>query len=151
MALQNTIVHAYRAGGGQPAVIESQVSGSKFSRGDIVLFVGSKVSKINFLVETGDTGGIALADSTDAINSKIPVLLPGADDFFLCSAETGNTLVRGTEVDILLSAAGRHYIGASTNTVRVVVVKGPDEVLGQSDHSRVLVKFIYVGGQIDLS
>lgn len=151
MALQNTIVHAYRAGGGQPAVIESQVSGSKFSRGDIVLFVGSKISKINFLVATGDTGGIALADSTDAINSKIPVLLPGADDVFLCSATSGNSLVRGTEVDILLSAAGRHIVGASTNTTRVVVVKGPDEVDDQSLASRVLVKFIYHDGKIDLS
>lgn len=150
MAL-STIVHAYRAGGGQPAVIESAVSGSKFSNGDIVVFVGSKISKINYLVTTSDVGGIALADSSDAINSKIPVLLPGADDVFLCDAAAGNTLVRGTEVDILLTAAGRHYVGASTNTVRVVVVKGPDEVLGQSDYSRVLVKFIYVAGGIDLS
>jgi len=145
------ISHAYRAGGGQPAVIESAVSGSKFSRGDIVLFVGSKVSKINFLVTTGDTGGIALSDSVDAINGKIAVLLPGADDVFLADATAGNTLARGTEVDILQDAAGRHYVGTSTNTTRVVVVKGPDEVLGQSDKSRVLVKFIYHGGAIDLS
>lgn len=150
MAL-STIVHAYRAGGGAPAVIESQVSGSKFSRGDLVVFVGSKVSKINYLVTTADVGGIALADSVDSINQKIPVLLPGADDVFLCDAAAGNTLARGTEVDILQNAAGRHYVGASTNTARVVVVKGPDEVLGQSDKSRVLVKFIYHGGAIDLS
>ena len=145
------ISHAYRAGGGQPAVIESAVSGSKFSRGDLLLFVGSKVSKVNILVETGDTGGIALSDSVDSINGKIAVLLPGADDVFLADATAGNTLARGTEVDINEDAAGRHYVVASTDTVRVVIVKGPDEVLGQSDKSRVLAKFIYHNSQIDLS
>jgi hypothetical protein len=147
-----TISHAYRAGGGQPAVIESAVSGSKFSRGDLVLFIGSKVSKVNILVESGgDTGGIALSDSDELINSKLAVLLPGADDVFLADAVAGNTLARGAEVDLNENAAGRHYVVASTGTVRVVVVKGSDEVLGQSDKSRVLIKFIYHASQIDLS
>ena len=65
----------------------------------------------------------------------------------------GGTFVRGTEYDIDFDASlsTRHVVDPSTATVRVVCVKGDDEVLGQSSKSRILVKFIYHSGTVDLA
>lgn len=144
--------HAYRAGGGEPTVIESAVSGSKFSRGDILVTdVGSTVSKSSPVAQLADIFGIALADSDQSINGLIPVLLPEANDVFLVDSVAGTAFVRGVEHAIATSSVSRHEIAASTTTAKVVIVKSTTEVLGQSNRSAVLCKFIYHAGAVDLS
>jgi len=144
--------HAYRAGGGEPAIVESAISGSKFSRGDILLFdVGSTVSKLGPNADEADIAGVALASSNDSINALIPVLLPDGADVFLSDSTAGTAFVIGTEYDVDLSSASRHQVTSSTNTPRVVIVKATGGVLGQSNDSRVLCKFISHSGLIDLS
>ncbi len=143
--------HAYRAGGGEPAIVESAISGSKFSRGDILLFdVGSTVSKIGPNADEADIAGVALADSNDSINALIPVLLPDMSDVFMSDSTAGTAFVIGTEYDVDIFNS-RHQVTSSTNTPRVVIVKATGGVLGQSNDSRVLCKFISHSGLIDLS
>ena len=143
--------HAYRAGGGEPAIVESAISGSKFSRGDILLFdVGSTVSKLGPNADEADIAGVALASSNDSINALIPVLLPDGADVFLSDSTAGTAFVIGTEYDVDIMNS-RHQVTSSTNTPRVVIVKATGGVLGQSNDSRVLCKFISHSGLIDLS
>ncbi len=143
--------HAYKAGGGEPAVIESAISGSKFSRGDILQFdVGSTVSKLGPNADEADIAAVALADSDQSINGLIPVLLPGADDVFLSDSTRGTAFVQGAEQDVDIFNS-RHQVAASVNTPRVVIVKATDGVQGQSQRSNVLCKFIYHSSLIDLS
>ena len=150
-------VFAYRAGAGEPAVIEATPA-SAFSRGDI-LVVGANASQIsggqivaNALSGTPDILGVALTDSNESINGLCPFLLPGPEDVFLSRVSGGSLTTRGDEIDIFTDGAGRFYAGAgSANTARLVTVKGQNEVLGQSDDSRVLVKFLYHAGNVDLS
>ncbi len=144
--------HAYRAGGGEPAIVESAVSGSAFSRGDLVLAdVGSTASKIGPNADEADIYGVALADSDQSINALIPILLPDMSDVFLSDSTAGTAFVIGAEHDVDLSTASRHQVTDSANTPRVVIVKATDGVLGQSTDSRVLCKFIAHSGLIDLS
>lgn len=144
-------LHAYRAGGGEPAIVESAISGSKFSRGDLLLFdVGSTVSKLGPNADEADIAGVALADSNDSINALIPVLLPDMADVFLSDSTAGTAFVIGAEHDVDIFNS-RHQVAASTNTPRVVIVKATGGVLGQSNDSRVLCKFISHSGLIDLS
>ena len=143
--------HAYRAGGGEPAIVESAISGSKFSRGDLVLAdVGSTASKLGPNADEADIYGVALASSNNSINSLIPILLPDMSDVFLSDSTDGTAFVIGTEYDIDIMNS-RHQVTSSTNTPRVVIVKATGGVLGQSNDSRVLCKFIAHTGLIDLS
>ncbi len=142
-------VHAYRAGGGVPLVIESAAT-SAFSRGDIVMFdVGSTVSRIVEIFGT-DTAGVALAASVDSINGLVPVLIPDMADVFTSNVTPGNVSIRGAEVDVEFDS-GRPTVVASTNTPVVVIVDPTTDVLGQSDASRVRVRFISHSGLLDLS
>ena len=143
--------HAYRAGGGEPAIVESAISGSKFSRGDLLLAdVGSTCSKLGPNADEADIYAVALADSNDSINALIPILLPDMSDVFLSDSTAGTAFVVGTEYDIDIMNS-RHQVTSSTNTARVVIVKATGGVLGQSNDSRVLCKFIAHAGNIDLS
>lgn len=147
------ILPAYRQGGGEPPVIESAVSGSKFSRGAVLQFIGSKVSKQNIAgaaLGNADIGAVALASSQDSINGLIPVQIVAADDVYFADVAGGGTYVRGGEYDLLVSG-GEHNVTTSSNTARVVCVKSTDEVLGQSNASRILVKFITHSGVVDLT
>jgi len=108
-------------------------------------------------VIANDILAVALTDSNESINGLAPVLLPGAEDVFLSrvSGGAGSLLTTGDEIGVFTDAAtgGRHYAGtaASSSTDKLVVVKGQNEVLGQSDDSRILVKFMYHSGIVDLS
>jgi hypothetical protein len=151
-------VFAYRAGAGDPAIIE-KAPASAFSRGDLLVASGSGVSAAPVAtgaVVANDILGVALTDSNESINGLCPVILPGPEDVFLSvvSGGAGSLLTTGVEIGVFADAAagGRHYAGtASGSTDKLVVVKGQNEVLGQSDSSRVLVKFIYHSGIVDLS
>jgi hypothetical protein len=152
-------VFAYRAGAGDPAVIE-KAPASAFSRGDFLVGSGSGVSAAPVAagaIVANDILAIALTDSNESINGLCPVLLPGPEDVFLSrvSGGAGSLLTTGDEIGVFADAAtgGRHYAGtaASSSTDKLVVVKGQNEVLGQSDDSRILVKFLYHSGLVDLS
>jgi hypothetical protein len=147
------ILPAYRFGGGSPPIIESAVSGSAFSRGAVLQFVGSKVSYQNTVaaaLNNADIGAISLNDSADSINGLIPVQIIDDDDVFFVNVSGGDAYVRGGEYD-LLDASGAHNAVTSTKTVRLVCVKSTDEVLGQSNASRILAKFITNAGYVDLT
>ena len=147
------ILPAYQFGGGEPPIIESAVSGSKFLRGCVLQFVGSKVSKQNTVgaaLGSADLGAVALCSSQDSINGLIPVQIIAQDDVFFADVAGGGTYVRGGEYD-LLDSGGETNATTSTNTVRLVCVKSTDEVLGQSNASRILVKFIAHSGVVDLT
>jgi len=151
-------VFAYRAGAGEPAIIEATPA-SAFSRGDI-LVVGANASQIsggqivaNALSGTPDILGVALTDSNESINNLCPFLLPGPEDVFLSRVSGTSLATRGDEIDIFVDGAGRYYAApGSANTARLVVVKGHSEIIRQSsEQSRILVKFIYHAGNVDLS
>lgn len=147
------ILPAYRFGGGSPPIIESAVSGSAFSRGAVLQFVGSKVSYQNTVgaaLGNADIGAVSLNDSADSINGLIPVQIVAADDVFFVDIAGGGTYVRGGEYD-LLDASGAHNATTSTKTTRLVCVKSTDEVLGQSNASRILAKFLIHSGVVDLT
>ena len=142
-------IHAYRAGGGEPAIQESTAT-SAFSRGDILMFdVGSTISRI-VGVFGSDIAGVALGASNESINGLIPFIAPDGADVFQSTVTAGNASIQGAEVDVEFDS-GRPIVVASTNTPRVVIVKAATEVLNQSDASTVLVKFISHSGNIDLS
>lgn len=142
-------IHAYRAGGGVPATVERQ-PGSAFSKGDVLELDGSNVSGWR-VVSGPDIYGVAMSDSVDSYNDNIVVQLPGPDDVFFSTVTPNSLLSVGDEVDLVFDANERHVVNTSTNTARVVIVKGQNDVLGQSDESRVLVKFIYHAGNVELS
>ena len=130
-----------------PSAFEFPVLG----QGHILLFdVGSTVSKLGPNADEADIAGIALADSDQSINALIPVLLPDGADVFLSDSTAGTAFVIGAEQDVDIFNS-RHQVAASTNTPRVVIVKATGGVLGQSNRSAVLCKFIYHSGLIDLS
>ena len=146
------ILPAYREGGGEPPIIESAVSGSAFSRGALLQFVGSKVSYQNTVAAalgSADIGAVSLCDSADSINGLIPVQIATTADVYFADVAGGGTYVRGGEYDVL-DASGAHNATSSAKTPRLVCVKSTDEVLGQSNASRLLVKFIAHSGLVDL-
>ncbi len=146
---------AFRAGPGDPLIRESQISGSAFSKGDLVQVIGSSVSAMAPLLGATDIYGIALADSNQSNldgsgNRVVPVMHPGPDDVFLSTlTPTGSLITEGTEVDVETDSRTRaNYCAVSANTVRLVMYGTP---LDQSGESKVFVKFIYHAGNVDLA
>lgn len=131
---------------------------SAFSKGDLLLIDStSSVSRVPETFAAGvDIYGIAMCDSTQSIDNKVPVLIPSADMVFLASTNsaTGSGLTPGQECDVSYGVPnGRHYVDTSANSVRAVVVRGTigANALSQSVHSQVLVKLIRHAGNLELS
>lgn len=131
---------------------------SAFSKGDLLtLTSASSLSRISELMVSGnDIYGIALADSNQSIDNRVPVLIPSADMVFLASTNsaTGTGMTTGQEFDVIFAAAnGRYYVEPSANSVRAVIVRGTigAMALDQSVHSQVLVKLIRHAGNLELS
>jgi hypothetical protein len=136
----------------------SIIPSSAFSKGDLLcLTSASSLSRISEVFPSGgDIVGIAMADSTQSISNKVPVMIPSADMVFLasCNSATGTGMTSGQEFDVSFAAAnGRYYVDTSANSVRAVVVRGTigANALDQSVHSQVLVKLIRHAGNLELS
>lgn len=131
---------------------------SRFTRGDLLtLDSTSSLSRYNELGVSGnDIFGVALADSGDSINNKVPVLIPGANCLFIASAHsaTGSGMTAGQEFDLSYGVPnGGQYVTTSTDTVRVAIVRGTIglNAMDQSVTSQVLCKLIHNAGNLELS
>lgn len=136
---------------------EHAIPASAFSKGDLLMFnSASSLSRVPS-VATGTTdeiAGIALADSVNSIDNKVPYLVPQPDTLFWASWATNLTsnATPGTECDFFYAVANNRYYltHESANSARAVVVRGNADV-GQSVQSKLLVKLIYHAGNLELS
>ena len=145
--------------GGETHRVEASIPSSAFSRGDLLIYTSA--SSLSRMAETfasgADIAGIALGDSTQSIDNKVPYLVPGPDTLFWASADsaTASLCTPGFECDILFAVANqRYYVApASTNSVRAVIVRGNTGVgsVDQSVQSKALIKLIYHAGNVDIS
>lgn len=136
---------------------------SAFSKGDLLLLdSNSSLSRMPWAAAPGmastDIAGVALADSIDSIQDRVPYLVPQPDTLFWASANSAHAgdVTAGDEVDINFAVANNRYYAdpASSNTVRAVIVRGlGQDVISadQSVQSKVLCKLIYHAGNLDLS
>jgi hypothetical protein len=123
---------------------------SAFSEGDILQASGtlSNVSGINTLTAPAFQA-VACGSSLDSVNGAVPCVVPRANDIFLSSLTPSGSLVTfGTEVDVEVDGAGRHYCGVSANTARIVMI---DYATDQSTESQALVAFKTETGEIELA
>lgn len=144
------------------ARFESAIPASAFSKGDLLMFTStsslSRVPSVATGTDTsGDIAGVATSDSNDSIDNKVGFIAPEADTLFWArwlDAQASNA-TPGAEGDIFFStSSGRYFVTtASAATARVVIVRGNVGVgaVDQSVESKVLVKLIYHGGNVDLS
>ena len=126
---------------------------SAFSQGDLLALSTSSLSRVNpYALASGVLFGVAASDSTNSINGKCVAIVPGPDTLFWGRVTAGQALGTGANSGISFATAlgGRYECDASTTTNAFVVVKGPDS-LDQSVQSRVLGKFKYAAGELDLS
>lgn len=144
--------------GGDTHTFEASIPSSAFSKGDLLTYTStSSLSRINELMPSGaDIAGVALCDSIDSIDNRVPYLVPGPDTLFWASlnSASGSAVTPGDEYDIAFAVANnRYYVDpGSTSSVRVAVVRGPTGVgsVSQSVQSKVLCRLIYHAGNLEL-
>lgn len=148
------LVYAY----GSPGDTLSIIPSSAFSRGDLLtLTSASSVSRINELMASGDDiYAVAECDSTQSIENKVLVRIPGPDTVWIASAHsaTGSGMTTGQEFDFSFAVAnGRYFVTTSATSARAVVVKGTigAGALDQSVHSQVAIRLIGHAGNLDIS
>lgn len=131
---------------------------STFTRGDLLtLDSASSLSRINELMVTGnDILGVAASNSAQSINNKVVVEIPRADTLWWasCHSATGSAMTPGQEFDVSYAIAnGGQYVTTSTDSVRVVIVRGTagHNAVDQSVESKVLCKLIYHAGNLEIS
>jgi len=145
--------------GGETHVFESSIPSSAFSKGDILAYASaSSLSRASEVFVAGENlAGVALADSIDSIEDKIPFLVPGPDTLLWASLQSNDAtaLTPGLACDIGFDVAeGRYFVDpSSTNSVRAVIVRGNTGVgaVDQSVQSKVLCRLIHVAGNFDLN
>ncbi len=133
--------------------IEDGVPASAFSRGDVLILTSASSLSGWDVLGLGPVFGIALANSVDSINDRVPVSIPHADTIYLSACTPNSTFTVGEKFDILLDANGRSIVDTSQTTMRVVVVRpqaGPPYggVKDQSVESRIMVKFLRQGDSV---
>lgn len=130
------------------------IPSSAFSKGDLVqLDSASSVSGID-TASPPDILGVAMQDSVDSIRDRCVICVPRPSSVFLSVSTPGADLPVGAEVDFDVDGDGRPVVVASTDTPRIVIVKGHDaesEVGGLSDQSRVYVRLMYNADELELS
>lgn len=140
-----------------PYTVEHAEPASAFSRGDVLVLTSvSSVSRIADAFPAGDIYGIAMCDSLQSINKRVPVLIPETGTEFLASfnSASGSAISVGAELDINFGAPnGRYFVTTSTDSVRVVVTRGVVGLtaMDQSVHSQVRVRLIHNAGNLELS
>lgn len=139
----------YASGGRNTA---EAIPSSAFSKGDVLMRTStSSWSRINpFAINsTNRVAAIALADSLDSIQDKVPGLLLEDDTYVWARVDAGSSLTAGARSAISFDTDhGRYFLDASTTTVSAVVIKGVGDV-DQSTVSKVLAKVLTSGGIVN--
>ena len=128
--------------GANPLISEC-IPASTFSKGDLVMYdSASSLSRIPETFEDADDiAGVALADSTQSLNNKVPFVVAEEDTLFWSDCTTVSQLTAGMVVDFEYTDA-TYLVSTSVTTPRAVIehAGGSQEILGQSTRSRVLVR-----------
>lgn len=137
----------------QEAELKSAVPSSAFSKGDILTYDSdSSISRIEGAVATpGDIAGVAAQDSDDSFNDQVNYYVPRPDTEFFSDATPNSQFTEGEEFDFDVDGDGRPVLVQSQNTQRFVVTQGTNDVEDQSIQSKVIGRFIYHAGDVDLS
>lgn len=124
------------------------IAASAFSEGDPLIYDSnsslSGADPLN-ITSANELAGIARAASVDSVNDLVTYTRPTDEDVFfseLTSDFAGSDVTKGVKLDLVGDSEGRSYVSRSGNTDVVVVEEGTADVLGQSDESRVLVRFL---------
>lgn len=141
-----------------PVVREEWKPASVFTRGDLLAFdSASSLSRINVLMPSGaDIIGVAGSNSGQSVLNKVVVEIPGADSLWWasCHSATGSAMTPGQEFDVSYALEnGGQYVTTSTDSVRVVIVRGTagHNAVDQSVESKVLVRLIRHAGNLEIS
>jgi hypothetical protein len=131
------------------------IAGSAFSKGDLLeIDSNSSLSRMgNPYAAVGSTlYAVATSDSDDSVNNRVSGIIPEPTTHFWSRTTSGVTLIPGENSGVSFDAAapGRFWVDESTTTLRVVVVNGTGYV-DQSVQSKVIVRFKYAAGELDLS
>lgn len=123
------------------------IAASAFSEGDAVVYdSSSSLSRAPALnITATELAGVARADSVDSVNDLVPYTRPTDEDVFfseLTATTVGSDVTKGQVVDLQADSEGRHYSANSGTTASMAVEEGTGDVLGQSDESRVMVRFL---------
>lgn len=122
---------------------------SAFSRGDLLCYSGSSISRLDAGATIADIAGVALADSTQSVNNKATYAVPGFDGVFWADVNAGSAQTKGALSAVSYTAAlGHHVLSTGTTTNKVVVERAIADIEGQSVQSRVMVRFISNAGDL---
>lgn len=131
----------------------STTASSAFSKGDLLAMTTSGLSRLNpYALGSGALYGVAAGDSTQSIDGFCVAHVVTNEALWWSRTTSGVTLFPGetSGVSFVASAPGRYWVDESTSTNAVVVVKGTMDI-DQSVESKVLVRFIDSGGELDLN
>lgn len=125
-----------------PREAREAVPASAFSAGDVLCYTSdSSLSRMpDTFPVTLPIAGVARSSSTASINDKVVYEVPQADTVFWSEITTGSQMTEGEPFDLEYTSA-RFMVSTSNNTGTVRIVRGTQDVEGQSLQSRSLVKF----------
>lgn len=123
------------------------IPASNFSEGDVLVYdSNSSLSRAPVLnITATELAGIARADSDNSVNDLVTYTRPTDEDVFfseLTATTVGSDVTKGQTLDLQEDSEGRHYSANSGTTNVMVVEEGTGDVLGQSNESRVLTRFL---------
>lgn len=123
------------------------IAASNFSEGDALVYdSNSSLSRAPVLnITATELAGIARADSDNSVNDLVTYTRPTDQDVFfseLTATTVGSDVTKGQTLDLQEDGEGRHYSANSGTTNVMVVEEGTGDVLGQSNESRVLTRFL---------
>lgn len=123
-----------------PKEMREAIPASAFSAGDVLcLDSNSSLSRMPATFAL-PVAGIAASASTASANNKVVYVVPLSDTVFWSECTTGSQMTEGEPLDLEYTSS-RFMVTTSSNTDTVRIVRGTQDIGGQSLQSRVLVMF----------